>query len=239
MGQPASTAPSARFDSASIQVLPESRNEFRAVLGTAVQGEVRLTEATLMECLRFAYGISNNFQIVGPDWMHSTEYRFNVIAKAPGNTALPQLRVMLQNLLMERFQMKLHVERRVLEFFALVVSRKGLKMHAAINGSDASGNTQVMGKIASNSMSITQLTTLLSGFLKQPVLDATALQGWFDVKLQWTPANPPDPDAPADPAAVSAVSAALEEQLGLALEPRKEPLEVIVIDHAEKRPIGK
>jgi uncharacterized protein (TIGR03435 family) len=229
-----SVASTPRFDVASVKPVPYAPSEFRAVLGTAVNGEVRLTDATLMECLRFAFGINNNFQIVGPDWMQSREYVFNVTGKAPANTSLEQLRLMLQNLLAERFQMAWRRESRDLSFLTMVVAKTGLKLRAAKEDSDASGNTQAMGKIFSNSISMIQLSTLLSHFLGEPVLDMTGMQGFYDVKLQWTPEAD---TAPADTAA-SAVSAALEAQLGLALELRKGPLEVVVVEHAEKKPIG-
>ncbi|HTX36514.1 MAG TPA: TIGR03435 family protein [Bryobacteraceae bacterium] len=232
--QPAA-APAPAFDSASVQAVPTAEDEFRSVLGTAIHGEVRLTNATMMECLRFAFGIDNNFQIEGPDWMRSGEYRYNVTGTAPANTSLDQLRLMLQNLLAQRFRMTLRREPKQLAFLALAVSPKGLKLRPARDGSDASGNAQMLGKISSNSMSMTQLTTLLSLFLGQPVLDRTGLQGFFDVKLQWKP----ETAAGDDRAAVNqAVFGALEEQLGLVLEKKQGPLEVIVVDQAEKKPIG-
>ena len=180
-------APAPSFDSASVQAVPSAEDEFRSVLGTAIHGEIRLTNATMMECLRFAFGIGNSFQIEGPDWMQSGEYRYNVTGKAPANTSLDQLRLMLQNLLAQRFRMTLRRESKEFAFLALAVSPKGLKLRPARDGSDASGNTQVMGKISSNSMSMTQLTTLLSLFLGQPVLDRTGLPGWFELKLEWKP----------------------------------------------------
>ncbi len=66
-----------------------------------------------MECLRFAFGITNNFQIVGPDWLRSTDYRFNAQARqAQRMPPVDQLRAMLQNRLVERFQMAMHRETR-------------------------------------------------------------------------------------------------------------------------------
>ncbi len=223
------------FDSALVQALPDAPDEFRAVLGTVIQGEIRLTNATLMECLRYAYGINNAYQIEGPDWMRSLQYRYNVFAKAPADTPLPQLRLMLQKLLAARFQMTLHNESREFAFLALVVSPNGLKLQAAKPGSDPSGNREILGNISSNSISIAQLTALLSRFLGQPVLDMTGLLGWFDVKLSWTPAATPAQD---DLAANASIFAALEGQLGLTLERRKGPLDVIVVDRAEKTPTG-
>ena len=223
-----------RFDTASVKVAPRSPFDYRAVLGTVYHGEVRMTEATLSECLRFAFGLENGFQIVGPDWIRSKEFLFNITGKAPPDTPLPQLRLMLQNLLAERFRITLHHEERDIPSLALVVANSGLKLQGAKDGGDASGNVQNMGKIVSNSFSMSQLTSLLSKFLGQPVLDMTGLTGWFDVKLQWTPETAQRPED----AATSSLAAALQEQLGLVLERRKGPLEVIVVDHAEKTPIG-
>ena len=222
-----------RFEIATVEAVPNGPDLFRGVLGTAVNGEVRLTNATLLECLRFAFGIGNNFQIVGPDWIHSTEYRFNVFAKAPANTPPAEIRLMLQNLLAERLRIAMHREQRELAYLALMVSKNGLKLREATPGSDASGNRQVAGNIASNSISIAELTSLLSHFLGQPVLNQTGLGGWYDVKLQWTT----DAGAPDDLAANAAIFAALEEQLGLTLERRHGPLEVIVVDSAEQKPV--
>jgi uncharacterized protein (TIGR03435 family) len=240
-GQPG-TAAGPHFTSASVRVVQGQTDEFRTVLGTVIQGEVQLTNANLMECLRFAFGITNNFQIAGPDWLQSPEYRFNVIGKTAPTTPADRIHVMLQNLLTERFRMTIHRESRELAFLALTVSPKGLKIKPAKSGSDASGNAQIPGKIASNSMSIAQLTTLLSHFAGQPVLDMTGLQGWFDLKLEWKPTGGPEDDAAASPAANSAANsaiyAAIEDQLGLVLEHRMGPIEVIVVDRAEKTPAG-
>lgn len=176
-GQSATTAGAApSFDVASVKAVPYSAGEFRSVLGTALHGEVTVTDATLMECLRFAFGINNNLQVAGPDWIQSREYRFNIAAKAPPDTPVAQLRLMLQNLLTDRFQMALHRESKELAFLALVVAGNGPKLEWAKDGSDPSDNAQMLGKISSNSMSMTQLTMLLSHFLGQPVLDMTGFR---------------------------------------------------------------
>jgi len=223
----AAAAQTAKFQSASVKLVAPSPDEFHAVLGTAIQGEVRLTNATLAECLRFAYGVTNNFQVLGPDWMHSTEYRYNVLAKTAPETPLQTMRQMLQDLLVERFRIALHKEVRDMSFLAVTVSPRGVKMPKARAGSDASGNAQVPGRIVSNSMSMPQLTTLVARFLGQPVQDMTGLEGWYEIKLTWTPG--------ADDAGIFQ---ALEDQLGLKLERHNGPVEVLVVDRAEKKPLG-
>ena len=232
VGMAAGQAAGPRFDTASIRVVRHVPSEFRAVLGTAVHGEVRLTDATLQECLRFSFAIANDFQIVGPDWMRSREFLYNVTATAPPATPIGELREMLQSLLVERFQMALHRESREMAFLALVEAKGGSQLRAAREGSDASGNAQVSGNISSNSLSMTQFTMLLSHFLGQPVLDLTGLGGLYEVRLRWTP------ESDGAPVVRPPLFSALEEQLGLALERRKEPLDVIVVDRAEKKPLG-
>jgi uncharacterized protein (TIGR03435 family) len=83
-----------------------------------------------------------------------------------------------------------------------------------------------------------QLATLLSGILRRPVLDQTGLSGVYEFTLEWTPEvrqTGPDatPPAPANPGAPS-IFTAVQEQLGLKLDAAKAPVEVIVVDNAEK-----
>jgi uncharacterized protein (TIGR03435 family) len=241
---PSGTPPS--FDVASVKAVPFTPGDYRANLGSAVHGEVVLTNATLSECLRFAFNVNNDDQVSGPDWIKSKSVRFNIDAKAPPDTPAPQLRLMLQTLLTERFKLALHHEQKELPFLALVVGAKGLKIREAKEESDPSGNRYIMGTIRSNRVPISTLAMLLSRFLRQPVLDMTGLTGMWELKLEWTPDNvPPRPAVAgaADPAPALEVAAgpsifeAVEAQLGLKLEPRKGPLHVIVVDSAEKTPI--
>ena len=69
-------------------------------------------------------------------------------------------------------------------------------------------------------------------FLRQPVLDMTGLAGFYDVNLEWMPETATAPET-----AGTSIFAAVQEQLGLKLEARKGPLEVIVVDHAERVPV--
>ena len=87
------------------------------------------------------------------------------------------------------------------------------------------------------------LATLLSRFLREPVVDMTGLKGWYEVKLEWTP-DPRQTRSPSEGGAVPPVPdggvsifTAVQEQLGLRLESRKGPLEVLVVDRAERSPM--
>ena len=234
------------FDVASVKAVPFTPGDYRANLGSAVHGEVLLTNATLSECLRFAFNVNNDDQISGPDWIKSKSVRFNIDAKAPPDTPVPQLRLMLQTLLAERFKLALHHEQRELPFLALVAGAKGLKIREAKDESDPSGNRYIMGTIRSDRVPIPILAMLLSRFLRQPVLDMTGLKGMFELKLEWTPdtvqprpavSGGAESGAAPEVAPGPSIFEAVEQQLGLKLEPRKGPLEVIVVDSAEKVPI--
>jgi uncharacterized protein (TIGR03435 family) len=224
------------FDVASLKVVPFTSGDYRANLGTAVNGQVTLTNATLCECLRYAFSINNDDQIAGPDWIKSRQVRFNVVGKAPAETPVPELRRMLQTLLTDRFKLVIHHEQKERAYLALTVGKKGPKLPEARDVTNTAGNRQIMGAIISNRMSIEQLTTLLSRFLHQPVLDMTGLTGYFDVNLEWTPENLQTGTVP-DLTDRPSIFTAVQEQLGLALERRRGPLEVLVVDHADKVPI--
>src|SRR6185369_11801473 len=211
-------SPALTFDVASVKPVPASSGDYRANLGSALHGEVTLTNATFSECLRFAWDINNDYQIGGPDWIKSRQYRFNIVAKSAPETPLPQLRLMLQSLLAERFRLALHHEQKELPYLALAAAPKGVKINAAREGSDPAGNRYILGVIRSNRITITELTLLLSRFLRQPVLDQTGLHGFYELKLEWTPDRPAGTPASAEAPEGPTIYEAVQAQLGLKLE---------------------
>jgi uncharacterized protein (TIGR03435 family) len=91
-------------------------------------------------------------------------------------------------------------------------------------------------------MTMLMLATLIARFTRTPVLDQTALPGAFEVKLDWTRDNSLPAAAPgavaAEPADGPSIFEAVQTQLGLKLEKRKGPVDVLVVDHAEKTPLA-
>jgi uncharacterized protein (TIGR03435 family) len=94
-------------------------------LGTARNGKLTLANATLSECVRYAYSIVSDDLIGGPDWIKSRAVRFDIVAQAPPDTSQDQLRQMLQTLLAERLKLALHREQKPLAYLALVQGRNG------------------------------------------------------------------------------------------------------------------
>ncbi len=213
-------------------------------LGGVRNGIVTLRNTTLSECIQFAYGIMSDSQILGPDWIKSRDVRFDIVGKAPNGTSQDQLRLMMQSLLAERLKLALHTEKRELPFLALVIAKNGPKLAPAQPGGAVPAQTP--GRLNHPQMPMPILATALSRFERQTVIDMTGLTGAFSVDLKWTPdalrsrvlqdgAAPPVSSQAADVDGPS-LPTALEEQLGLRLESRRGPLDVIVVDHAEKVP---
>ena len=213
-------------------------------LGTVRNGTLTFTNASLSDCLKFAYGIVSDAQISGPDWIKSKEVRFDIVAKAPPNTVTEQFPLMMRALLVDRLKLALHHESRELPFLALVVGKDGPKVRESQTAAlGAGGNSAVLGHIIGQQMSMQLLATLLSRFERQIVIDMTELKGSYEVKLEWTPDGnrPIQPEAGGaltriDAGAGPSIFTAVQEQLGLKLESRKSPLDVLVVDHAEKVP---
>jgi uncharacterized protein (TIGR03435 family) len=226
----------AQFEVASVKVPPVvSGAPYDINLGAIQHDTVTLANVSLADCVSFAYGLTSDSQLVGPDWIKSKELRYDIVAKTAPGTTREQALQMMQALLAERFKLALHREQRVLAYYALVVAKGGSKLPDA-KDARASAPTGVQGqlRIVSNRMPMSTVATLLSRYMRAFVVDQTGLPGDFEVRLVWTPDDRPIPDDERGPSVFRAV----EEQLGLKLVSHKGPMEVLVIDRAEKVPLG-
>ena len=235
------------FDVASVKPSPPvaSGQNININLGTARHGEVTLRNTTLSDCIRWAYELVSDDQVSGPDWTRSYTVRFDIDAKAPPDTPREQLMLMMQRLLAERFQLVIHREPRPLPHLELEVAKNGPKLHRSDDDATPSNPGYGRGRLFYDHVSMRTLTVLLSRQLRQPVLDRTGIDGFYDVKLEWAP-DDSQPAGRADGAeapragdvALPDIFGAVEAQLGLKLEMKKTPVEILVIDHAEKTPSG-
>jgi len=206
------------FDAASIKASTASADSSSGI--TTDTGRIAGRNVTLKRCIRGAYDIPEARVVGGPRW--ANEDRFDIDAKASGPAGEHELMAMLQQLLAERFKLQIHREKRPLPGYALVVGKKGIlaKPSAPDERSSSNGTRH---SIDATGCSMACAAMKLSEVLHAPVADATGIDGRFDFKLQWTPDE-----------VQSQVFAALEEQIGLKLEGRKIPTEVIVIDSAQR-----
>lgn len=193
-------------------------------LGTFRNGTLTMTNVTLGECVQFAYALPSQDQVVGPDWIKSRETRFDIVAKAAPDTDLDGARRMLRTLLADRLKLTTRRDQRPFSFVAVVPAKNGTRLTPAKEGETTPGSG-APGRITGQQMPISVLTSLLSRFEGQLFIDKTSLTGRYQIKLEWDPYQNGQ-----------SLSEALEEQLGLRMERRREALDVIVVEKAERVP---
>jgi uncharacterized protein (TIGR03435 family) len=196
------------------------------------------------------------YQIAGPSWLD--EDCFEIVAKMPEGATQDQMPAMLQALLIERFKLAAHKEDRPRPIYALVLDKGGPKFtEAKANFRRGTPPGQVMFRATrqvqgfKGQMTMARLAQFLAGRFGRPVQDFTGLTGTYGIDFAWATdptiervASPGTfsadsaPDAKTDlPAAPTAnVFTALRESLGLKLEPRQAPVEILVIDRVERIP---
>jgi uncharacterized protein (TIGR03435 family) len=227
--------------------------------GTADPGLYVCENCDLSGVVSHAYGIYP-FQLSAPDWMR--DQRFNISAKVPLGATKEQFKLMLQNMLAERFKLAVHFEKKEMQRSELVVAKGGPKLkESAIapppkeDGAEpkpaekfvepkefmakdgypaVADEGQAMGygraRVVYLRRTMDYLVTYLAAQLYHPVVDATGLTGKYDIALFWDMTGSSDPDAG------PTLEAALQSQLGLKLESKKGPVDIVVVDHAEKVP---
>jgi uncharacterized protein (TIGR03435 family) len=183
--------------------------------------------------MTWAYGLKP-WQIQGPEWIAIE--RFDIIAKASVRAPAEQMKVMLQQLLTERFQLRTHRDKKEGPVMALVVARGGPRLLAPTTDSDKEppkGKDLAPGAMrwSFRNASLDVLEKLLSAPDWDPVINMTGLTGRFDFTYE-RPAR--DPEHPAE--WLADVEASLQNQLGLRLTPRRAPVDVLIVDSARKTP---
>jgi uncharacterized protein (TIGR03435 family) len=198
----------------------------------AVSGpRISFTGYTLSALIQYAYDI-RNYQISGgPGWMASDTYTIVAKAEGDGTPATGEIRKMLQALLAERFAVRLHRETKEARVYALGSAKTGPRL----TPSTARRTTMQMGPghLMMAKATTSQMAALLSSVLSRPVLDQTGITGEFDFTL-----DSPDINMgrmqPMEEQPGPSIFIAIQEQLGLKLEPSKGQIEILVIEHAVK-----
>jgi bla regulator protein blaR1 len=232
----AGTAPS--FEAASIKP-NKSAGSGSSVLQDQ-SGNFTAENATLEMLIMSAMGYGvRDFQIVGgPGWINTE--RYDILAKPAAKAGRAEFQQMVQALLAERFQLKLHQESRERPVYMLSIGKNGPML---TEWKDTIGPMckRVGGQLTCQKATMTLLAENLARLLGRSVVDGTGLTGTYDFKLEWAPdefqvPGPSDAGQPrpaTDPTGPS-IFTAIQSQLGLRLEPGKGPVQVLVIDSAEK-----
>lgn len=189
---------------------------------------------TVEMLLVLGYNVQKNQIADAPDWVKTARWNIEGLCNTDGEMNLPQLQTMIRKVLAERFGLKLHKDQREMAVYRLTVTKGGPKMTAGDpNGSpeqhprDGSGQHSETMKNAS----MAELALVLEFRVDRPIVDQTGLNGRYDFTLKWTY----DEDrAPTDGSAAPSLFTAVQEQLGLKLEPVKAPADVLVIDQVER-----
>ncbi len=186
---------------------------------------------SLRDCIQTAWQLPS-IQVTGPAWLD--DVRLDILAKTAQPVDEKHLCVMLQALLTERFGLKTHIEKKEMPVFALTVAKGGLKMAPSATGGPMS-ISQGRGKLTGKNVDLDKFGVILTKLLGRPIVDATGLKGAYDFQIDLQPPDPVNGQAsPVDMA--SMMITALQDQLGLKLESRKDAVEILVVDHAEKTP---
>jgi uncharacterized protein (TIGR03435 family) len=186
--------------------------------------------------LMFGYGMQKS-QIAGaPAWVKTERFDVDGVADVDGQPTIQQFQSIVRKLLAERFGLKAHKEQREMPVFALRVSKDGPKLAASTRDPGTAPNQQVNNgqgyrALRFTNYSMQQLALMMLVYVDRPVVDQTRLAGQYDFNLSYTY---DETRAPTDGTAPPSLFTAIQEQMGLKLEPVKAPAEVLVVDAVER-----
>jgi uncharacterized protein (TIGR03435 family) len=207
-------------------------------------GQLSVRNVTFNLLLQMAYGVRANYIFGAPRWAASDH--FDIIAKAPAGSE-DKLPLMLQTLLSQEFKLAVHTEERPMDVYVLVVGKGGPKFQKsaapgkqdckrtldarpAAEGADhpfVEGSFQAICKNVTMAELGDVLQGYAPGYINRNVVDQTGLAGQYDVKVVWAPRTLLDQGG-------LTMFDALDKMLGLKLDSKKLPMQVVVVDHAEK-----
>ena len=221
------------FDAASIKP-SKAAGERKSMNSDA--GRITYTNVTLRDCLMSAYD-AKDYQISGPDWMRTD--RYDIVATAGSATSDDAMKLMLQKLLIARFQMTVHREKRELPVYAMVIGKNGTKLKET--ETPGKSNMRINGGgVVFSSVTIPELIDYMSRLrtaeMDRPVVDNTGLKGRYDFSVNLFGSQEEMMAAVSKSDFGSSIFTLLQEQLGLKLESQKLPLDMVIVDKAERVP---
>ncbi len=204
---------------------------------TGMKGrQYTMVNRTVRAMLLFAYGLHKTQIVGGPSWIGTERWDVQGVPDVPGNPNQKQAQILTRKLLAERFGLKAHKETKEMAVYAILVAKGGEKMarsegdpNGAPDENESSNGGQVTMRMMN--MSMGEFAPDLAFFLDRPAVDQTGLTGRYDFQVKWTA---DDSRAPTDGSAPPGLFTAIQQQIGLKLEPVKAPVEVLVVDAVER-----
>ena len=198
---------------------------------------VRYSNVSLRILISIAYRFDSRLIQGGPAWLDAQPY--DLAATLPPGASKDRVPSMLQTLLVERFKLAVHRETKEQRVYFLLAGKNGPRLKEAQEPAVENPDVQQVrgdrlpvsifhNRIVGHAMPMQQLAAVLASPAGLEVVDRTSLSGAFDIDLKWTPedSNGTDPS----------LFTAIQEQLGLRLVPGKAPVEMLMVDHAERTP---
>jgi uncharacterized protein (TIGR03435 family) len=250
-----SNTPQQAFEVASIKA--NNSGAQSASFGAQPGGRIVVVNNSLRNIIRNVWNVQN-YQIVGgPDWVNVD--RWDITAKVPEGVPTQPLIVMqmMRPLLADRFKLVVHNETREMPVYALVLARTDGKFGPQMKRSESNcaaiaeanrrgepaperspdapfcGTRSSPGAITTSGVLMADFARNLSNAAGRVTVDRTGLTGGFDLQLKFSP-DPLGPNV-GDPASdLPSLFAAIQEQLGLKLEAQRAPIEMLVIDSAQR-----
>ena len=209
--------------------------------------DVTTTNVTVNWMIKLAYNLHARQIVGGPAWLDSAKYDTVGRPDTPGQPSRDQMKLMIQQLLTDRFQLNFHIEKRELPVYAMVVLKTGAKITASAGDPNAfpgigfGQGPGVLSLVGRNTTLDGVANALQSNIVDKPVVNQTGLTGRYDFLLRFTPdasqvanfgglapGKAADPDAPPD------IFSAFQQQLGLKLESTKAFIDVMVIEKIDR-----
>jgi uncharacterized protein (TIGR03435 family) len=236
LGQTSPGSPNFEVASVKIHAGPETVNRL-AISGSTLMAESYTVAALILE----AYNI-RNYQLsfapgISPVELDTVAYDISAKAKDGSAPAMDEFRQMLQTLMADRFQLRVHHESTQRPVYALVVDKGGPKLKESAGEAKSTGGVTVSGRsfqLSFPAIAMADLSEKIrnTSFLDRPVLDRTGLKGTYEVKLIFTPENRIN-HAESNIGDIS-IFDAVRQQLGLKLESETSTVDVVVVDHVDK-----
>jgi uncharacterized protein (TIGR03435 family) len=228
-----------------VSTIKPSKPEERFSLLVNRSGIMNTTSTSLSDLIKFAYSVHPRQITGGPSWLETEKYDVTGKPDLEGIPNVEQLKMMVQKLLADRFQLTFHRDKKELSVYAITITKTGAKLTKNETGNALPGFGGGPRNFNVRNSTMAEFAGVLQGqILEQPVVDQTGLGTTrYDFVLKWTPDPsqsqlfggpgpniPPTPDADAPPDLFTA----FQQQLGLKLESTKAPVDVLVIDRVEK-----